>query len=256
MNILVINDKGGVGKSFISMQVLAPFFLYKNEEVKLLEFDNENNDSDTFVKTILKKEQIVVDSTVKELNTTLRNVFLEKNNSLNFVCDIGGNRTCNLFLQSLKETYIFNCIDLFVIPISNAYQDLINANKVYESVSKYNKKIIFALSRSRHSIDNPRVKFQYSNFFKTYPNMPYIILQDDDCVDLSRALKRTIWEISQDEDEYSNISLKLKNAFDDNDMQSVYNLSQMLEILDDSKAYLNTNILKAFETLEVMLYGK
>lgn len=255
-NIIVINTKGGASKSTVAMQVIAPYFIAKVLEVELLELDNQNQDAKIFSKSKIKTKQIAVDSNSKDLNQTVRDLFLNENKN-NIVLDIGGNATTTNFLKALKSTHMYNMVDLFIIPMSGGSQDLKNAKESLKIILDMNNnaKVLFALSRVR----NPkRVYFQYGDFFedKELNKYPYIILPESDCIDLSRRLKKTVYELAQDEQEKENINQKLLESFDKNDKNSIYSYSLILEILEDSENYKTEVINIAHQVLEEVLNGK
>lgn len=256
VNVIVVNTKGGAGKSTAAMQIVSTYFLAKGQGVELLELDNQNQDAKIFSKSRIKTKQITVDSNSKDLNQTIRDLFLSENKN-NTVLDIGGNATTTNFSSSLKSTHMFHMVDLFVIPMSGASQDLKNAKKTLKIILDMNNnaKVLFALSRVR----NPkRVQFQYGDFFQDeeLKKYPYIILPESDCIDLSRKLKKTVYELAQDEQEKENINQKLLEAFDKNDKNSIYSYSLILEILEDSENYKKEVIDVAHQTLDEVLNGK
>ena len=159
-----------------------------NNQVILYELDNQNKDSANFENSQIESIQIQVDFD-KQLNNTVRDLFLRQD-SENKVIDVGGNQTTTEFIQALESTYMHNMIDLFIIPVSGGHQDVVNAKAVYDLLSKFGKKIVFCLSRSRHQHNSPRLKFQYQNFFKTFENPTYFVLEDSDVIDLSRTFKK------------------------------------------------------------------
>jgi len=255
-NIVISQSKGGASKSTVAMQVVAPYFLAKVQEVELLELDNQNQDAKIFSKSKIKTKQITVDSNAKDLNQTVRDLFLTENKN-NTVFDVGGNATTTNFLKSLKSTHMYNMVDLFIIPMSGGSQDLKNAKESLKIILDMNKnvKVLFALSRVR----NPkRVQFQYGDFFedKELNKYPHIILPESDCIDLSRKLKKTVYELAQDEQEKENINQKLLEAFDKNDKNSIYSYSLILEILEDSQNYKTEVIDIAHQVLDEVLNGK
>ena len=130
-----MNTKGGAGKSTTAMQTIATYFLAKvqEQEVELLELDNQNQDAKIFSKSKIKSTQINVDANAKDLNQTIRDLFLAENKN-NIVLDIGGNATTYNFLQSLKSTHMYNMVDLFVIPMSGGSQDLKNAKETLKII--------------------------------------------------------------------------------------------------------------------------
>lgn len=254
MNIVIINSKGGASKSTTAYQVASTYFLYKNEEVELFELDNQNKDSSNFTNSQIKSVQIQVDFD-KQLNNTTRDLFLNQD-SKNKVVDVGGNQTTTEFINSVNQTKMYNLIDLFIIPISGGHQDVVNAKASYELISNFGKKVVFCLSRSRHPHNSPRLKFQYQNFFKTFENPIYFVLEDSDVIDLSRTFKKSVFELANDDTEIENINSKLLKAFDDKNNDEIYQYSQILEILEDSKKYKETNIDLAHQILNEVLNVK
>ncbi|MCT7591083.1 hypothetical protein [Aliarcobacter butzleri] len=255
-NILIVQSKGGASKSTTAMQVIAPYFLAKEQGVELLELDNQNQDAKIFTKSKIKTKQINVDANAKDLNQTIRDLFLAESKN-NIVLDIGGNTTTSNFLQSLKSTHMYNMVDLFVIPMSGGSQDLKNAKDTLQMILAMNSnaKVLFALSRVR----NPkRVQFQYGDFFQDQDlkKYPYIILPESDCIDLSRKLKKTVFELAQDEQEKDNINQKLLEAFDKNDKNSIYSYSLIMEIFEDSQAYKTEVIDVAHKVIDEVLNVK
>ncbi|MFW2578776.1 division plane positioning ATPase MipZ [Aliarcobacter butzleri] len=256
VNIVTSNTKGGAGKSTTAMQIISTYFLAKGQGIELLELDNQNQDAKTFSKSKIKTTQINVDANAKDLNQTVRDLFLSDNQN-NRGMDIGGNATTSNFLQSLKSTHMHNMVDLIVIPMSGGSQDLKNAKETLKIILDMNKnlKVLFALCRVR----NPkRVQFQYGDFFQDeeLKKYPYIILPESDCIDLSRKLSKTVYELAQDEQEKENINQKLLEAFDKNDKNSIYSYSLILEILEDSENYKTEVIDVAHKVLDEVLNGK
>ncbi len=254
MNIVIVNTKGGASKSTTAYQVASTYFLSKLQDIELFELDNQNRDSANFTNSQIKSSQIQVDFD-KQLNNTVRDLILNQK-SPNKVIDVGGNQTTTEFIQALSATHMHNMIDLFIIPISGGHQDVVNAKATYDLIFKFGKKIVFCLSRSRHAHNSQRLKFQYQNFFKTFKNSNYFILQDSDVIDLSRTFKKSVFELANDETEIQNINSKLLDAFNNKNNDEIYQYSQILEILEDAKKYKETNIDFAHQVLDEVLNGK
>jgi hypothetical protein len=250
--ICVIQEKGGCAKSTTAFQVCSAYFLAKKEKVQLLEMDNQNKDAEAFQQTAIETKQVYVDQNQKDLNATVRDIFLSETEK-NRVMDIGGNQTSTAFLQALDETKMHNMIDLFVIPISSGFQDLKNAKKVLEKILTMDKNanVVFAISRSRHAFDSERVKYQFSNFFNDaeLTKFDHFILQDSDAVDLSRNLQKSIYELSVDEKSKKILEGQLDEAFTQKDKKSIYKLSLMLEIHEDAIKYAENDLKQAFAVL-------
>jgi cellulose biosynthesis protein BcsQ len=253
MNIVIINTKGGASKSTTAFQVASTYFLSKAQEVELFELDNQNKDSSNFTKSSIKSTQMQVDFN-KDLNNTVRDLFLGQN-SEHKVIDVGGNQTTTAFISALKSTHMHNMVDLFIIPVSGGHQDVVNAKATFDLISNFGKKVVFCLSRARHPHSSPRLKFQYQNFFKTFKSTVYFVLEDSDVIDLSRQLKKSVFELANDQAEIENINQKLLESFEKKDKDAIYSYSQIIEILEDAKKYKETNIDIAHQVLDEVLYG-
>ena len=173
------------------------------------------------------------------------------------LCDVGGNKTTTIFLDGLKKSRMFKKVDLFIIPMSGGSQDLKNAKKTLDVILEMDKNanIMFCLSRVR----NPRrVQFQYGDFFndKDLKKYPYIILKDSDVIDLSRKIKKSVYELATDLESKNEIEDAFDIALDEEDNQKVSNLSVMLEIYDEAENYLQTTLNVAFDELDKLLYGE
>ena len=112
--IIVVNTKGGSAKSTTSFQVVGSYFLSKNLSAQLLEFDDENKDSEHFTKSTIKTDRVEVNGG-DGLNDTLREWFLKDEN---LVFDIGGNKTTTLFIEALKSSRMYKRVDLVIIHMS------------------------------------------------------------------------------------------------------------------------------------------
>jgi hypothetical protein len=253
-NIIITNHKGGASKSTTTMQVGAAYALYKNIKPKIWEFDDENKDSQNFTKSAIISEQIEVgDGT--EITTTLRNLFTNNSTGVDVkLFDVGGNKTTTILLEGLKKSRMYKKVDLFIIPMSGGSQDLKNAKKTVDAILNMdvNANIMFCLSRVRNL---KRVQFQYGDFFndKDLKKYPFITLKDSDVIDLSRKLKKSVYELATDLDSKREIENAFDKALDDNDSPKINNLSIMLEIYDEAEDYLKTTLVPAFNELDKVL---
>jgi len=239
--IFVVNTKGGASKSTVAFQVCAASFLRSKKEVKLIEFDDENKDSETFSNSSIKTSQVEI-GTGSDIDEVLRDALLIDDTE-NMVYDVGGNKTTTLIIEGLRKTRLYKKISLFVIPLSGGHQDLVNAKKTYALISSFVVPVVFALSRVR----NPkRLQFQYGDFFKTFPDADYFILTDSDVIDLSRKNKKSVFEISQDHETKKSFEKLLDKYFDNNDNENIARMSIMLQIFDESEQYVNEILTPAF----------
>lgn len=251
-NILILNTKGGCGKSTTALQIASTFFLKNCEEVELCELDNQNQDAAIFTETAIKTKQIKVDLLQKDLNHTIRDLFL--NVSKNMVIDVGGNETTSKFIESIRETNMHKLINLVIIPISGGSQDFTNAKRTLDLISEFEIPVVFSLTRSRHARDSKRLQFQYSSFFQEFgKKYPYFVLGDSDVVDLSRKLGKTIFEISSDNGLKKELEEALDVAFQNMDRPLIYSHSLTLEILQDAIVFTDECIAPAHSVIDEAL---
>ncbi len=250
--IAVVNTKGGSAKSTTTTQVGGAYALDKELSSKIWEFDDENKDSQNFTKSAIQSEQIEVGDGA-EITTTLRDLFTYSDVDIKLF-DVGGNKTTTIFLEGLKKSRMFKKVSLYIIPMSGGSQDLKNAKKTLDVIldMDIDANIMFCLSRVR----NPkRVQFQYGDFFsdEELQKYPYIVLKDSDVIDLSRKLKKSVYELATDLDSKKGIEDAFDKALDENDNSKITSLSIMLEIYDEAENYLQTTLIPAFNELEKAL---
>jgi len=210
MKFIVLNTKGGVGKSTLSMQILAPYLYVKsgqNDRVNLIEFDDENSDSKSF-----DNSNIVIAKRYKisgnDLDSTLTDISLDNDN---LIVDVGGNKTTTYMLDSLKNTNLIDVFDCVFIPLGDGEQDAINAINVYNKIRDLSNdiKVIFALSRVNKSYDT---EIQFLDFLgdkkgRIDDRVGYIedIKEDDrniikiddsESIKISRAFGLTVFELA------------------------------------------------------------
>jgi len=247
MKAIVVNTKGGASKSTVALQVMAGYMLYKNQEVELIELDDENKDAESFGKTKVKTKQVKVGDGSGMSEILRENIKLDDKN---VIIDVGGNKTTTLFIDAMKKSYLYELLDVIIIPMSGGSQDLKNATKTYEMVKGFNKKIIFALSRVR----NPdRIEIQYGDFFDTYMDFDYFILKDSDVIDLSRQIEKTVYETASDEKYGEMLGGVMRDALLARDDAQFKFASIKREIFEESKDYVKDILVPAWDTIENVL---
>lgn len=252
IKIAVVNGKGGASKSTTSLQVASAYFLNTNSPIKLIELDDENKDSEHFTNSKITTEQQIV-----EMGETLSNDLISiMANDENLVFDVGGNKTTTLFLNALKSSRMYRKVDLFLIPMSGGSQDVKNAFKTYTTIKEIdeNAKVVFVLSRVRNL---KRVSWQYRDFFEDEISKKhdFIILKDSDVIDLSRAEKKSVYEIATDRDYKRKLEKEFDKALDKNDNNTVSFLAVTLQIFDECEEYLEKTLKPAFQTIEKNITG-
>jgi len=216
VKILVVSTKGGVGKSTISMQLVAPYLYEKNgfKAIKYYECDDTNRDINSYGATSLIQRHLVsVNSPM------LREEVFDITMQDEVVCiDVGGNNTAKKFIDALDESGGIGFIDLVLIPTLDGEQDMLNALDTYNYLKEIdeNLKVVFVLNRLR---DREFVKEQFDHFFgdsrgvfnnflsaedkiSKYELENYIALEDNDVIRYSRRFGLTVYEIAKIEKEY------------------------------------------------------
>lgn len=264
MKIIIINSKGGVGKSTTSMQIIAPF-LYEmcgNKKVNLIELDDENEDSTTFAKSELVEAQRI-QITGTDLDSKLLDIIVDNDN---IILDVGGNKTTTYVINSLSSTGIISALDLIVIPMMDGEQDASNAIKLYNRVRELNSdiKIVFALSRVDSSMD---LEMQFLDFFGdrqgrindrpglidkiTSEDQNIIKIRNSEVIKYSRAFGITAYELS--DKNVDDVKEKMKQALAKKDNVKVKKLAYRQTILNKASEYRRSVLDPAFEVLKTLV---
>ena len=262
MKMIVLNSKGGVGKSTTSTQILAPYLYIKNgkkQKINLIEFDDENADSLSFENSeILTPKRIKIDG--NDLDSALTDNVLEFEN---VILDIGGNKTTTFVINSLIDSGIINAFDLIVIPLTDGEQDSVNAINVYKKIRENNEdsKIIFALSRVNNSYD---LEMQFLDFFGdkkgrldnrigfieqiAESDRNLIKIVDSDVIKYSRVFGVTAFELSQKD--IQELKEKQKEALKAKDTERSKKIAYRLTISNKAIRYKNEVLKECFKTLD------
>ena len=259
MKIAVVNSKGGVGKSTISIQIAA-IYLYKkfNTPIEHFEFDDENEDSKAFVNsTIINRHTQSVAKT--NLRDTITDILLDYEHA---ILDIGANKTTTYFIDALIDTGMMPQIDLFIIPLMDGENDAISAIKVYKQLKNEDSscKILFALNRINTNRDlysqfniflgDKRGVFNDSGLIDEIPkdDRVYITIEDSDSVKYSKNFGTTIWELATLN---RDISQEIKDALSSNaPKDTIRMLSFKKGVKDDCIDYVKINLEPSFKIID------
>jgi len=152
MKVLIANAKGGAGKSTVSMQIVVPFLnKYSGQNVYLYEFDDENEDSKSYIDSrLVQTQQVHVEN--NDLRGELQNILLKDQN---LCIDVGANKTATLVIDALISSGMIYCLDLVVIPLMDGEIDAVSALNTYITLKDAHNdlKVVFALGRANHTRD-------------------------------------------------------------------------------------------------------
>jgi hypothetical protein len=261
LKILVVSSKGGVGKSTVSMQVVAPYLYEKNNNtpIKFYEFDDENIDSLSYGgSNLTTREAIDVEEFV------IMDKFIDILSHDQFCCiDVGGNKSTTLCLNTLEDCGLISQIDLAVIPLLDGEQDAINAKTIYDRLKSIdsNMKIAFALNRVKSIKFAP---YQFDNYFGDVRELfddkdaiinhleisekeNYITIEDSDMIKYSRKFGMTIYEIALLQRDFA----KELESCDEQKQRKLLSFKNYLHT--NGKKYYTTTLLPTFNKLDTIL---
>ncbi|MEY4503984.1 MAG: hypothetical protein RL154_276 [Pseudomonadota bacterium] len=263
LKALVINSKGGVGKSTVAMQLLAPY-IYEKWQTKalLVELDDENDDAKAFAESaIIDVNKLQLSK--GELRNKLADLILGDRHT---IFDIGANKTSSETLKALCDSGMIFAINLIIIPLMDGEQDALNAATTYFYIRDIAKKvpIIFALNRHNTSRD---IRSQFDNFlgdergffdeggvianFQTNDRL-YITLADSDVIKYARKFGISVYELAKMN---KDLEGELKIAIETNkDIKEIKYLSFKLSLQNDAQTYLRDNLKDIFKTLDEVLF--
>ena len=260
--IAILNTKGGVGKSTVSMQLIVPY-LYKkiNSAISYFEFDDENEDAISFDKSkLIWLEKVNV--TGVDLREQVRDILLLENS----ICmDVGANKTTVFVLNALIDSGMIHALDLVVIPLMDGELDAVSAINIYHHIKKANPdiKTLFVLNRwnEKREIESQFDLFlgDKYGFFDTKGvinyidenDRNYVVLADSDAIKYSRGFGVTLWELANSND---NVDSELKKAIMEGASKDyIRMLSFKKALIKDCKDYKERILDPAFKKLDEIL---
>jgi hypothetical protein len=252
--IVVINNKGGVGKTTSSNELFAPFLSFENnmKQTFVYEFDEENL-HDAKYKNSECVKFLPQKITNCDLENNIMNILLEESHA---VIDIGANKSTTYFLEALEKSALDQILSLVAIPISDGEQDTLNARNIYRKIRSMNKEvpIVFVLSRYTPTRE---LEYQFDYFFESL--LPYIeekdrnwvVLNDSDSIKFARREGKTIFEMSYDNTDYKAI---IKDALKKNkSSKKIKELSKRNKLLQDTVEYRKAILTPAFNILKELI---
>jgi hypothetical protein len=209
--IVVLNNKGGVGKTTSSNELFAPFLSFENDMKPTIvyEFDEENAHGRKYAKSdcVISSPQKI---TGPKLESNIMNILLDDSHC---VIDIGANKSTTYFLESLAKSALDQIISLVAIPLSDGEQDTLNARNIYRKIRKMNQTIPVVFILSRYN-PNRELEYQFDYFFDTLlpfieeKDKEWIVLDDSDSIKFARREGKTVFELSYEKIDYKEMIKK------------------------------------------------
>ncbi len=255
--IIIPQTKGGVGKSTLAMQVIAPY-LYKKHGKKItyIEIDDENNDSESFNRTEIVNKRMLQTNKLKELDEM---ILMDDNHEI--IVDVGGNKTSSLVLEEIKKVGTFGNVK-WIVPLGDGELDGKNAIATMKKLKKIETNaednLIFALSRAI-STEEDYLEEQFVNFFghrylgsnstitDIVNNPRYIPIVNDKIITISRYLGSTVWEMAHNNTDFAQKAMEAKKS---GDLESARKYLFFRRIQTEAKDYVLNNLNGVFCALD------
>lgn len=159
---IVINTKGGVGKSTVSSQFLSAYIYDKtNKKVEFYEVDDQNESIKRMAKSSVLDSNLIK---IENLGKFAEDSIMFEND---VIVDVGGNITAVMFLQKLKNLGGFISPTTYYIPILDGDQDAQNAADTFKFIREFDKesKIVYVLNRCTNSSNQELMQREFLDFF-------------------------------------------------------------------------------------------
>ena len=263
LKCIVLNSKGGVGKSTVSMQLLAPYIFDRFGQVaKLYELDDENDDSKAFNESnIVEFHKPLVNG---DLRDTLSEIVLKDSH---MILDIGANKTTTAVLSALMDSGMIYAVNLVVIPLLDGEQDAINAIMTYIAIRDSIKtpKFLFVLNRYNSSrnvhaqfdlfLGDKRGFFEEAGMISSIKaeDQNTLTLVDSDVIKYARKFRLSVYELSKlDRDIDHELRTSIEQGKDPNMIRF---LGFKKSVQSDAVKYTNETLSKAFAKIDEVLQG-
>jgi hypothetical protein len=258
--IIIPQTKGGVGKSTLAMQVIAPY-LYKKHGKKItyIEIDDENNDSKSFSRTEIVNKRMLQTNKLKELDEL---ILMDDNHEV--IVDVGGNKTSTLVLDEIAKVGTFGNVK-WIVPLGDGELDGKNAiatmRKLQKIEANAQEHLIFALSRAI-SPEEDYLEEQFINFFghkylgsnatitDIVKDPKYFPVLNDKIITISRYLGSTVWEMAHNN---TNFAQKAMDAKAIGDIENARKYLFFRRIQTESKDYVLNGLNNIFCTLDKLI---
>lgn len=262
--VLVMNAKGGSGKSTVSTQVVLPWlYLHANKQAAhYYEFDDENRQKEW----ALQATEVAVPQLARVSQTELRDkmadILLQKDHS---VCiDVGANKTSVAIQEALFDSGMIHAVDVTVIPVMDGEIDAMNAISIAKAVREVSDvPVVFVLGRQNLMrelksqfnlfLGDDRQFLQQKGMIDELPekDRQYFVMPDSDAIKYSRLFGVTLWEVSQVQKDFNQ---EIKEAMRSGaDADEIKFISFKKGVYRDCVAYHDDVLLPAFSLLDTII---
>ena len=255
--IIIPQTKGGVGKSKVAMQVMAPYLYKKHgKRITYIEIDDENNDSQSFTRTEIVEKRMLGTNKLTQLDEL---ILMDDNHEV--IVDVGGNKTSSLVLDEIKKVGTFGNVK-WIIPLGDGELDGKNAIATMKKIKRIDENassnVIFALSRAI-SMQNDYIEEQFINFFghkyidsssvisDFVKNPKYFPVKNDKVITMSRYLGSTVWEMAYNNTDFAQKAIRAKEL---GDIESARKYLFFRRIQTEAKDYVINVLNKIFCDLD------
>lgn len=132
---LVVNSKGGVGKSTISL-ILCQLLAYRGIEFKYIEIDNSNDTTQSLSNSEVFKDRTISIKTASAQEELFKATFEAVKENKIVVIDVGGGTDTNELISLIKEqfSHLENEIN-YILPFENSYKQIGNLIDTYSLIA-------------------------------------------------------------------------------------------------------------------------
>jgi hypothetical protein len=262
--VLVMNAKGGSGKSTVATQVVLPWlYLHASKQAAhYYEFDDENRQKEW----ALQATEVAVPQLARVSQTELRDkmadILLQKDYS---VCiDVGANKTSVAIQEALFDSGMIHAIDVTVIPVMDGEIDATNAISIAKAIREVSDvPVVFVLGRQNLMrelksqfnlfLGDDRQFLQQKGMIDELPekDRQYFVMPDSDAIKYSRLFGVTLWEVSQVQKDFNQeIKEAMRNGADADEIKFI---SFKKGVYRDCVAYHDDVLTPAFSLLDTII---
>lgn len=133
---LIVNSKGGVGKSTISL-ILCQLLAYRGIEFKYIEIDNSNDTTQSLSNSEIFKDRTISITTANAQEELFKATFESLKENKIVIIDVGGGTDTNELINLIKEqfSHLENEIN-FILPFENSHKQIGNLINTYSLIGQ------------------------------------------------------------------------------------------------------------------------